>query len=62
MIAPRIALLVATLILTASVDLIAQQEPPLAPGDRVRVTAGTIDRDPLVGTLIALGAERRMSP
>ncbi len=43
MIAPRIALLVAALVLTASVDLPGQQEPPVAPGDRVRVIVRTID-------------------
>jgi hypothetical protein len=57
MIAPRNAFLVAALVLTASVDLVAQQEPPVAPGDRVRVTAPTIDRRPLVGTLIALDVD-----
>lgn len=57
MIAPRIAFLVAALVLPASVDLPAQQEPPVAPGDRVRVTARNIDPDPLVGTLVALGAD-----
>jgi hypothetical protein len=57
MIAPRILSLVAALVLTASVDLFAQQEPPVAPGDRVRVTAPTIDPDMFVGTLVALGAD-----
>jgi hypothetical protein len=57
MIAPRIALLVAALVLTAPVDLFAQQEPPVAPGDRVRVTAPTIDPDPFVGTLVSMGAD-----
>jgi hypothetical protein len=57
MIAPRIALLVAALVLIASVDLFAQQEPPVAPGDRVRVTAPTIDPDPFVGTFVSMGAD-----
>jgi hypothetical protein len=55
--APRNVLLVAALVFTASVDLFAQQEPPVALGDRVRVTAPTIDPDQLVGTLVALGAD-----
>jgi hypothetical protein len=55
--APRIASLVAVLVLTASVDLFAQQGPPVAPGDRVRVTAPTIDPDMFVGTLVAMGAD-----
>ena len=36
--APRSALLVAALLLTTSVDLFAQQEPPVVVGDRVRVS------------------------
>ncbi|UCC84511.1 MAG: hypothetical protein JSW46_06175 [Gemmatimonadota bacterium] len=57
MIASRIVSLVVALILTAQAGLFAQQEPPVAPGDRVRVTAPTIEPDPLVGTFIALGAD-----
>jgi hypothetical protein len=57
MIAPRIVSLVAALVLTAQADLFAQQEPQVAPGDRVRVTAPTIDRDPLVGTLVSMGPD-----
>ncbi|UCC84509.1 MAG: hypothetical protein JSW46_06165 [Gemmatimonadota bacterium] len=55
--APQNLLLVAAFVLTASVDLFAQQEPPVAPGDRVRVTAPTIDPDTFVGTVVAMGAD-----
>jgi hypothetical protein len=57
MLAPRIACLVAALLLTASVSLFAQEEPPVAPGDRVRVTAPTIEPDRLVGTVMEIGAD-----
>ncbi len=68
MIAPRITSLVVALILTASADLFAQQEPPVAPGDRVRVSRlGTVP--PLVSTVLAfkadtlvLDAEDRVAP
>jgi hypothetical protein len=55
--APRIVSVVAALVLTAQAALFAQQEPPVAPGDRVRVTAPTVGRDPLVGTLDELRAD-----
>lgn len=52
MYAPRVASLVAALLLTASVDLFPQQQPPLVSGDRVRVSwLGTA---PLVCTVVAL--------
>jgi hypothetical protein len=54
MIAPRIALLVAALVLTAQADLFAQQEPPVAPGDRVRVTVPAVQPEPLVGTVVEI--------
>jgi hypothetical protein len=57
MIAPRIASLVAALVLTASVDLFAQQEPPVAPGDRVRVTAPNEVSGRFVGTVMKIGAD-----
>ncbi len=57
MIAPRIALLAGALVLTASIDLFAQQEPPVAPGDRVRVTAWSVVPGRPVGTIVSLGAD-----
>jgi hypothetical protein len=53
--APRIASLVVALVLTASVDLFAQQEPPVTPGDRVRVS--WLGDAPLVSTVLALRAD-----
>lgn len=46
--APRIACLVAALFIAAPVGLRAQQEPPVAPGDRVRVTAPSLGVEGLV--------------
>lgn len=67
--APRIALLLAAMILAARLDLLAQQEPIVAPGARVRVTAPSISRDRLVGTVVEMGedtcvleVERRTQP
>ncbi|NIN73076.1 MAG: hypothetical protein GTO46_14345 [Gemmatimonadetes bacterium] len=57
MIAQRMALLLTILTLAAPTTLIAQQEPPVQAGDRVRVTAPTIDPDMLVGTLVSLRAD-----
>lgn len=55
MIAPRIASLLALLALIAPVEVFAQQEPIVAPGDRVRVLwLGTA---PLVSTVLALKAD-----
>lgn len=51
--APRISPLLTALVLTASADLLAQQAPPVAPGDRVRVTT----RTKLVGNLVTLSAD-----
>lgn len=50
MIAPRIASVVVALLVGAPVNLLAQQEPPVAPGDRVRVTAPTFT---LLATVLA---------
>ncbi len=58
MIVPRIVSLVAALVLTAQADLFAQQEPPVAPGDRVRVLAPTIVAgERLVGTIVSMGPD-----
>ncbi len=57
MIVPRFALLVAALLLTATVDLFAQQEAPVAPGDRVRVAAPTEVSGRFVGTVMEIGAD-----
>jgi hypothetical protein len=57
MITPRNALLVAALVLTVWVDLFAQQEPPVAPGDRVRVTAPDEVSGRFVGTVMEIGAD-----
>ncbi len=54
MIAPTVACLAAALIFTASVDLLAQQDAPVAPGARVRVSAPSIVNKRLVGTVVAL--------
>ena len=55
--AVRSGLLAAVLILIASVDLLAQQEPPIPRGDRVRVSAPTIDSDPFIGTVVSMDAD-----
>lgn len=55
--APRIAYLAAALVLTAFADLLAQEEPPVAPGDHVRVTAPDVFRGRLVGSVVTLGAD-----
>lgn len=52
--APRIVSLTVALLLTASVDLLAQQNPPVAPGDRVRVSAPSIGIERLVATVLVL--------
>jgi hypothetical protein len=57
MLAPRIPCLVVALLLTASAHVFAQEEPPVAPGDRVRVTVPTNDPDRLVGTVVETGAD-----
>lgn len=57
MIALRILSLVVALVLTAPAVLFAQQEPPVAPGDRVRVTAPTEFSGRLVGTVMEIGAD-----
>lgn len=57
MIVPRIASLVAGLLLTAPVGLFAQQETPVAPGDRVRVTAPTAVSGRFVGTVMEISAD-----
>ncbi len=43
--------------LAASVALLAQQDPPLALGDRVRVTAPDVIRGRVVGSVVALSAD-----
>jgi hypothetical protein len=48
MIAPRIALLVAALVLTASVDLFAQQEPLIESGDTVKVAVAGVAHEGIV--------------
>lgn len=53
MVAPRTILAVA-LLLAAPVDLVAQREPVVAPGDRVRVSAGGVFPGRLVGTVMSL--------
>ncbi len=57
MIALRSVFLLVALVLTSSVDLSAQEGLLVAPGDSVRVTAPTVAPDPLVGTLVSLGAD-----
>ena len=57
MIAQRIAWLIAALVLTGSADLFGQEVPPVAPGDRVRVSAPSIYRGELVGTVSALRSD-----
>jgi hypothetical protein len=49
MIAPRIALLVAALVLAASVDLFAQQAAPVTRGRRVRVSTASLTH---IGTVL----------
>jgi hypothetical protein len=53
----RIALLAAVLLLAPSVDVLAQRARPVAPGDRVRITAPSIVGERLVGTLAELRPE-----
>ncbi|UCC85234.1 MAG: hypothetical protein JSW46_10100, partial [Gemmatimonadota bacterium] len=48
MIAPRIALLVPTFVLTASVDLFAQQELLIEPGDTVKVAVAAVAHEGIV--------------
>jgi len=55
--APRITHLIAVLALTTPVNLLAQQEARIAPGDRVRVMAPSISADLLVGTVLEVGAD-----
>lgn len=55
--APRIASLVAMLLLISPLDLLAQQESIVAPGARVRVRAPSVSRDRLVGTVLEMGAD-----
>lgn len=55
--APRTAILVAALVFAAQADLSAQQGPPVTAGDRVRVTAPTTNPDPILGTLVSMGAD-----
>jgi hypothetical protein len=57
MIAPRIVSLVAAFVLTSPAALFSQEQATVAPGDRVRVTAPTVDPDPFVGKLVALGTD-----
>jgi hypothetical protein len=52
--APRIASLVAVLVVTAPLALVAQQEPPVAPGDRVRVSAPSVVEMRVVGFVASL--------
>lgn len=52
--APRIYALVAALLLTAAVDLLAQGRPPVGPGDRVRLSAPSIGFDRVIATVFAL--------
>ncbi|KPK78488.1 MAG: hypothetical protein AMS25_15105 [Gemmatimonas sp. SM23_52] len=52
--ASRIALLAAALVLVASADVLAQQARPVAPGDRLRITAPSIVGERLVGTVAEL--------
>jgi hypothetical protein len=56
--APRILSLVAALVFAAQAHLFAQEEPPVVPGDRVRIAAPTVDPDDwLVGTLVETAAD-----
>lgn len=55
--APRILPLIAALVITAPIHLVAQEEPPIAPGDRVRVTAWSVVPGRPVGTVLAFGAD-----
>ncbi len=49
--------LIITLLPAMPVSLLAQQAPPVAPGDRVRVTAPEIQSQRFVGTVIETGAD-----
>ncbi len=55
--APRIVPLVVALVLTASVDLAAQQESTVAPGSRIRVSAPTVSSRPIVGEVVAVHSD-----
>lgn len=54
---PRIASLVAALVLAAPFNLLAQQAPIVARGARVRVRAPSVSRDRLVGTVVEMGTD-----
>ncbi len=53
----KVTALILTLLPAAPVSLLAQQAPPVAPGDRVRVTAPGIQSQRFVGTVIETGAD-----
>jgi hypothetical protein len=55
--AARIASLVAMLVVMATVDLSAQQEMPVEPGDRVRVSAPGVLAGQVVGTIKELSPD-----
>ena len=55
--APRIVLPLAFFLFAAPLSVYAQEGPPVAPGDRVRVTAATIASDRSVGTLAQMSAD-----
>jgi hypothetical protein len=55
--APRIVLLLPALLILVPIGLHAQQEPPVAPGDRVRVTAPSVSARPVVGQLLAMHSD-----
>lgn len=55
--APRIVPLAIALVLSAPISLLAQRALPVAPGDRVRVTAPTVAKERLIGTVVKLGAD-----
>lgn len=55
--AARIASLVAMLVVMATVDLSAQQEMPVEPGDRVRVSAPGVVEGQVVGTIEKLSPD-----
>jgi hypothetical protein len=54
MIGLRIALLTAVAVLAPPITLVAQQEPPVERGDRVRVTVPSMSPEVLDGTLLEL--------
>ena len=55
--APRITILMAALALTVPVDLSAQQDGRIAPGDRVRIAAPGLKGDRLTGSVLRLGSD-----